>query len=119
MRTAVGVDRLRGDAHPTAALTHRAFEHVADAEFTRDLLHIDSLTFIGKARIARDDEEPADPAERGDDSSIMPSTKYSCFGSPLRLAEGSTAIDGLSGNARSKVERFAQKKGGRSRPKSI
>src|SRR5215472_13641902 len=116
MRTAVGVDRLRGDAHPTAALTHRAFEHVADAEFTRDLLHIDSPTFAGKARIARD--EPADPAERCDDSSIMPSTKYSCFGSPLRLAEGSTAIDGLSGNARSKVERFAQKKGGRSRPKS-
>src|SRR5690348_7879188 len=32
-------------------------------------------------------------------SSTMPSAKYSCSGSPLRLAKGSTAIDGLSGSA--------------------
>ena len=32
-------------------------------------------------------------------SSTMPSAKYSCSGSPLRLANGNTAIDGLSGNA--------------------
>src|SRR5689334_14574990 len=31
-------------------------------------------------------------------SSTMPSAKYSCSGSPLRLAKGSTAIDGLSGS---------------------
>src|SRR5208283_4784077 len=31
-------------------------------------------------------------------SSTMPSTKYSCSGSPLILAKGSTAIDGLSGS---------------------
>ena len=30
-------------------------------------------------------------------SSTMPSAKYSCSGSPLRLAKGKTAIDGLSG----------------------
>jgi len=30
-------------------------------------------------------------------SSTMPSAKYSCSGSPLRLAKGNTAIDGLSG----------------------
>jgi hypothetical protein len=29
-------------------------------------------------------------------SSTMPSAKYSCSGSPLILAKGSTAIDGLS-----------------------
>src|SRR5437899_6218476 len=33
-------------------------------------------------------------------SSTMPSAKYSCSGSPLILANGSTAIDGLSGSAR-------------------
>src|SRR6516164_1574088 len=33
-------------------------------------------------------------------SSTMPSAKYSCSGSPLILAKGSTAIDGLSGRAR-------------------
>src|SRR5262249_39301628 len=31
-------------------------------------------------------------------SSTIPSAKYSCSGSPLILANGSTAIDGLSGN---------------------
>jgi hypothetical protein len=30
-------------------------------------------------------------------SSTMPSTKYSCSGSPLILANGSTAIEGLLG----------------------
>jgi len=34
-------------------------------------------------------------------SSTMPSTKYSCSGSPLRLTNGSTAINGLSGSANS------------------
>src|SRR6516225_8555774 len=33
-------------------------------------------------------------------SSTMPSAKYSCSGSPLMLANGSTAIDGLSGSGR-------------------
>ena len=32
-------------------------------------------------------------------SSTMPSAKYSCSGSPLKFWNGSTAIDGLSGNA--------------------
>jgi len=31
-------------------------------------------------------------------SSTMPSAKYSCSGSPLKLAKGNTAIDGLSGS---------------------
>src|SRR3954463_1010805 len=31
-------------------------------------------------------------------SSVIPSTKYSCSGSPLMFWNGSTAIDGLSGN---------------------
>ena len=33
-------------------------------------------------------------------SSTIPSAKYSCSGSPLILAKGSTEIDGLSGSAR-------------------
>src|SRR6266404_4808572 len=32
-----------------------------------DLLHIDGLPFVGEARIAGDDEEPADAGEGGDD----------------------------------------------------
>src|SRR5713226_10640911 len=33
-------------------------------------------------------------------SSVIPSLKYSCLGSSLMLVKGSTAIEGLSGNAR-------------------
>jgi hypothetical protein len=33
-------------------------------------------------------------------SSTMPSAKYSCSGSPLMLAKGSTAIEGRSGRGR-------------------
>src|SRR5271167_452175 len=70
-----------------------------------DLLHIDGLTFIGEARIAGDDEEPADAGERVMISSTMPSAKYSCSGSSLILANGNTAIDGLSGRARPELGR--------------
>jgi len=36
-------------------------------------------------------------------SSTMPSAKYSCSGSPLRLWNGSTAIDGREGRGGSAV----------------
>ena len=67
MRAGEGVDQLRGDAHPAAALPDRAFEHIPHAELAPDLLHIDRSTLVGEARIAGDDEEPADARERGDD----------------------------------------------------
>ena len=62
MRAGDRIDQLRGDAHPVAALAHRAFEHVAHAEFAADLLHVDGLPFVGEARIAGDHEQPADAA---------------------------------------------------------
>jgi hypothetical protein len=40
-------------------------------------------------------------------SSTIPSAKYSCFGSPLRLAKGRTAIEGLSRRATSGLGGFA------------
>src|SRR5215472_15132085 len=39
-------------------------------------------------------------------SSTMPSTKYSCSGSPLIFANGNTAIDGLSGRAGPELARI-------------
>ena len=39
----------------------------------------------------------------------MPSARYSCSGSPLILANGSTAIDGLSGSARVGYQRALDK----------
>ena len=65
MRAAERVDQLGGDAHPTAGFANRAFEHVAHTQFTPDLLKINCLPLVGEARIAGDDEEPADERERG------------------------------------------------------
>ena len=36
-------------------------------------------------------------------SSVIPSLKYSCSGSPLMLTNGSTAMEGLSGSASAAV----------------
>jgi len=60
-------DQLRGDAHPPTALPDRAFEDVAHAQLATDSLYVDRLALVGEGAIARDDEEPADAAERGDD----------------------------------------------------
>src|SRR5207244_5979560 len=60
MRAARGVDQLRGDAHSAARLADRAFEHIADAQFAPDLLHIDGLALIGEARIARSEEHTSE-----------------------------------------------------------
>src|SRR6266436_6313669 len=67
MRPAQSVDQLGGDAHARTPLPHRAFKHIADAQFAADLLHVDRLALVGKARVAGDHEQPADARERGDD----------------------------------------------------
>ena len=67
MGTGRGVYQLTGDAHPVAGLAHAAFEHVAHAQFARHLLHVDRTPFVGEARIARDDEQPANARQCRDD----------------------------------------------------
>src|SRR3989442_3579802 len=99
MRAGCRVDHLRGIAHATAGSTHRAFEDLTDAEFPADLLHIDRLAFVYKARIAGETKSQRMRESAVMISSTMPSAKYSCSGSQLMLAKGSTAIDGLSGSS--------------------
>ena len=55
MRAISRFDQLRSDPHAIASFAHRTFEELADAELTPDLLHIDRLAFVRKARIAGDD----------------------------------------------------------------
>lgn len=43
--------------------THAAFEHVADTELARDLLHIEGSVLAEENRAAGDDEQPADPGK--------------------------------------------------------
>src|SRR5882672_7423153 len=107
MRTPSGLDQLCSNAHALAGLAHGAFQDVAYAQLPADLLHVYSPPFASEARIAGDNEEPADARKRSDDPSTMPSLKYSCSGSPLMFWNGSTAIDGFSGNAGSGSVNFS------------
>src|SRR6476646_5656396 len=54
MRTALCVDELAGNADAVARLAHTTFQHVAHAEVTTDLLHIDRLALVGEGRVACD-----------------------------------------------------------------
>src|SRR5438477_11892491 len=67
MGAGLGLDQLRGDARPVPTLAHRALQHIADTELASHLLHPDRSSLVSGARIAGDDEQPADAAERGDD----------------------------------------------------
>ena len=62
-----GIDQLAGDADAVAGLAHAAFEHVAHAQFARDLLDIDRLALVDEARIARDHEQFLEARQRSDD----------------------------------------------------
>ena len=63
MHAGLRLDKLRGDAHTLAGLAHAPLQHIAHAKLAADLLHIDRASLVGEARIARDDEEPADPRQ--------------------------------------------------------
>src|SRR5215475_8019824 len=61
------IDELPGDAHALLRLAQAALQHVAHAERAAHLLHIHGMALVGEARIAGDDEQPADARQRRDD----------------------------------------------------
>src|SRR5262249_37336886 len=67
VRRRVRVDQLPRNAYSITGFSQAAFEYVAHAEFAADLLDVYGSVFVGEARVARDDEEPPDTRERGDD----------------------------------------------------
>jgi len=90
------VDQLPCDALPLSGLT-LPFEHVAHSQLTRTCFTSTGRPLYVKLELlaitnSHDSREIAAAI-----SSTMPSAKYSRSGSPLILAKGSTAIDGLSG----------------------
>src|SRR5215469_1733578 len=87
MRAGGRVDQLTGDAYPAAGFAHRAFEHRTDAQLAADLLHVDGLAFVGEARIAGDDEEPAYAAERRHDLLAHAVDKIFLLGIPAYIAK--------------------------------
>ncbi len=58
------VDQLGGYAHPLSNLAHAAFEDVVNAKLLGDAAYVGRFPLIGEARIAGDDEEPADARQR-------------------------------------------------------
>jgi len=98
-----GVDELAGYADPVRGLAHAAFEHVTHAELTADLLHIDGAALVGEARIARDHEQLAEAGERGDDFFHDAVGEILLLRIALMFWNGSTAIEGFVGQARSLV----------------
>jgi|SRR6516165_2147978 len=106
MRAISRFDQLRSDPHAIASFAHRTFEDIADTQFEADPLHVDGLALVCKARIAGDYEEPADTAERGNDLLDHAVSEVFLLWIAALFWNGSTAIEGLSGNA-SSVGSFA------------
>ena len=61
------LDRLRRNPYPLPCFPYRSFEQYRTLRSRPTLFHVDHPPFVGKARIAGDDEEPANTTERGDD----------------------------------------------------
>ena len=96
-----GVDELGVDPDLLRRALNAAFEDIAHTQFLGDLARIDPLSLVGECRVARDHEQAGTWESPVIRSSVMPSAKYSCCWSPLIFANGSTAIEGLSGSGRS------------------
>jgi hypothetical protein len=67
VRSGCSINELPSDPYTICQLAHASFEHIAHAELTTDLLHVDGSTLVGKTRIARDDEKPPDAREACND----------------------------------------------------
>ena len=61
MRTGFGFEQLGGDAHAVPRLANSPLQHIAHAQLTPNLPHIDGFALVDEARIARDYEQPFDP----------------------------------------------------------
>ena len=96
-----GVDQLHRDAHPLPDLAHAALDHVLHAELAR---RTSAPRPAWPLNLNEELREITNSSRKRDSSvmmsSVMPSAKNSCSGSPLMLLNGSTAIDGLSARSR-------------------
>jgi hypothetical protein len=111
VRAGAGIDELRRDPHALARLAHAAFEHVAHAELARGLLHVDGPAFVDKARVARDDEEPAEARQRGDDVLRDAVGEVLLLGLAAQIREGQHRDRGLVGSRRAGAGRFRRRAG--------
>ena len=88
------VNQLTSDADTLPGLAHTALQKISHSKFFRRLFKAHRLSFVVKDEF-RPTTKRLDIWERSVMmSSVIPSEKYSCSGSPLMLVKGRTAIDG-------------------------
>src|SRR6516165_3230840 len=93
MRVCLGVDKLSVYPHLIGRPPDAAFQHVAHAS-SRPICFVSTALFLYVNAVLR--EITSMPAIRDSSvvrSSVIPSAKYCCSGSPLMLANGNTTID--------------------------
>ena len=89
------VDELCRNPHAIAGLAHAAFQDVAHLEFVRDLAYVNRAVFVDVGGVARDDEQPADAGETGNQVLGNAVGEKACSGSFVIFSKGRTAIDGF------------------------
>src|SRR5215472_13656723 len=93
MQVVPGIDQLCGDADPVAQPPDAPFQHITDAQLATDLPRVDRLVSVGERVLREITSIPAIRDRSVVRSSVIPSPKYCCSGSLLRLVKGSTTID--------------------------
>src|SRR5215207_6453326 len=80
MTTRGRVYELSGYAKTIRRLADAAFKHIAHTQFAADLFDVDDPVLVSKARIARDDEHPADTRQGRDNLLDDPIREIVLFG---------------------------------------
>jgi hypothetical protein len=110
----LGLHELTGDANTVAGLSHAALEHVANAHLTSDLTDVHAATLVGEARVARDDEQPAEARQTGNDVLGDPVREMSLLGIAAHVDERQHRDGGLAGKGERLLSR-GRDRGGRGR----
>ena len=87
-------------------LAHAAFQHVAHAQLAAHLLHVDRPALVGEARVARDDEQPADARQRRDDVLDHAVGEIVLLGVAAQVQERQDGDGGLVGKGQGMCRRF-------------
>src|SRR5262245_60422030 len=88
--------KLGSDAYAIAGPSHAAFHHIAGAQLAANLLYIDRLPLNVNDELRATTSRFLNRLSSVMMSSVRPSEKYSCSGSPDMFVKGSTAMEGLS-----------------------
>ena len=92
------VDQLSVDPHTGAAALNAALDDIADVQFMSDCLHVQRLAFVGKRRIAGDDDGASYARKIGREALGDPVDEMLMARFAAQIGEGSTAIERRGGS---------------------